>query len=346
MTRGKRDIRVWALPVRPDLLLGQLAAYDQILPQLTSFRLCHAFGNGLDVHVNKLPVELRVAIGDLIIDSRLKKGCLDEPGCHWGLKFRCFEDRCRPRYHTQYGDDAELDWEEEIWDEMTHCEACAAREEDWHWTACDQCQRKHARHLDIDTLRHDKLWEKRHWEDADRWTELVTAITARKRIHYESWFEEGPEGRYNKPIEVLHRYFGLHAEPKNIKEPKWTLEEDPTSDTWIETPNRIWRRSQKSCQTTLCFLTLSQQPAAKKTTQTKGKQAVDDKHAHDQDDIPRRFRHALTVLGLEPYLHPHQALLLNPEHSDSEDAQASKTAPGPEEQWPRLLKILRSGAVL
>jgi len=171
----------------------------------------------------------------------------------------------------------------------------------------------------------------------------VASVIEQKPIEY----GKAQGGAYNKPLEVLRRHFGLHAEFKSIKQPRDFMDRYFQSDTWIETPNRIWRGSQKARQTTLTFLTLPQQPAGKPPAGTKGKQPANTESAKDQHSISRRFRHALRVLQLELYLHPYQAAILNPEASSTKGTELqAETQDGAEEQWPRLLRILKSGAAL
>lgn len=111
----------WAVPLRPDDLCQHLQAYKEALPVLTALRLCHRFGKGKDVHVNRLPVEIEQAIEDIIFDTKLSYS-------PYRAAFEHFESRCAPVDHLTGGyddifEDAYADMHEAL------CEKCQADEE-------------------------------------------------------------------------------------------------------------------------------------------------------------------------------------------------------------------------
>lgn len=58
---------VVGMPVCPESLLEQLHKYEDALPVLRTLQLCHRFGRGPDVHISKLPVEVRLLIEDFLV---------------------------------------------------------------------------------------------------------------------------------------------------------------------------------------------------------------------------------------------------------------------------------------
>ena len=140
------------MSVRPDYLLVNLAAYQHLLPSLTTFRLCHAFGSGPDDHVNKLPVELRVAIEKLYIDVHITYGYVQGLGPRLSEIFCCFEDRCQPSDHAPYFNDRLLDWEDEIGETIDLCNDCAKE----GFPECAECDRKLPYGLNLDMVRNYK----------------------------------------------------------------------------------------------------------------------------------------------------------------------------------------------
>lgn len=112
----------WAVPVRPDILCQNLQAYKTALPVLNALRLCHRFGQGPDVHVTKLPVEIEQAIEDIIFNANLSR-------LPFADAFEHFESRCMPVDHLddEYGE-LYFDVRDEIHEKL--CEKCKAEDED------------------------------------------------------------------------------------------------------------------------------------------------------------------------------------------------------------------------
>lgn len=333
------------LPVRPDLLLGSLAAYDQALPYITAFRICHTFGKGPDVHVTKLPVEMRTAIEKIIIDAQntevMRGGC----GAAWKDHFTCFENRCEPRIHVHWFDDRLLDWYDETWEMVDKCEDCADDGCSWG-EACEECDAEHERcqnlaAQDMTQEENGQDWEGCHLADVSNWEKLVENITGDQTMEYRLQREDtgcrrpGPAGMYNRPLEVLRRHFGLDIEFKTslkTENCKWTRDAEHEWHQDFMTP----------FQTTVCFLTLhgshSPESVSISTATAQETAPQDEGTTSIPDSISRRFHRALKLLRLKPILHPSQTAVVR---SIAINADGSKyyTNLGPASQWewPRLL---------
>lgn len=84
---------IWAMPVNIAQLGAHLQAY--IETNVKTIRLCHRFGRGDDVHIQKLPVELlEMIIEKVQIPARLKAFK------RWNDHFLCFQRRCDPKSHS------------------------------------------------------------------------------------------------------------------------------------------------------------------------------------------------------------------------------------------------------
>lgn len=88
----------WAMPVRPDLLGEALEKYETVIPTLQALQMCHRFGKGPQVHITKLPNEVRLVIEDLIFHR-----ALPHLTGWWKSVFRHVEGRCEPSDHLEDG---------------------------------------------------------------------------------------------------------------------------------------------------------------------------------------------------------------------------------------------------
>lgn len=351
LTRSRR-----ALSVRPDVLLGSLAAYDQALPAITAFRLCHAFGKGPNVHVNKLPVEIRTAIEGIIIDSHYKTSMRTGCGAAWKQDFKCFENRCEPRVHVYWFDDRALDWMDDTWDMVDDkCEECGSEDNDYYTSwgeACDECTAKHeycqsllAMELDPEESRQD--WEADHLSVVARWKKLVESVVADETIVYRTpRDEEGcskflSEGMINRPLEILRKHFGLDAEFGDI-----CRDSDAKSKSWTKHAHHGWHEETTNpYQTTVCFLIQPQSSAAQmaeQQTKARSGTGAQPRDVEADESINRRFHRALRLLRLKPYVHPCQRQALRPPPRAVDDKESGLTeltrVPFKDWQWPRLLR--------
>lgn len=116
----------WAMPVKPDDLIAQLQKYDKALPTIQALRLCHRFGQGSDVHITKLPLEVEGIIEDLVFHgTSLKYGAHENPHD----TFAHFENRCAPFMH--FDEEYNTVFDEvmgRMINEMELCETCVC---DW-----------------------------------------------------------------------------------------------------------------------------------------------------------------------------------------------------------------------
>lgn len=116
------EMRVaWAMPVKPDELVQQLQRYRHVAPAIRALQLCHRFGQGPDVHITKLPLEVEQLIEDLVFHNNCPNyGEAPEFFSH-------FENRCEPVDHLDDGYDDILDDAVDELDEPL-CQACQSEE--------------------------------------------------------------------------------------------------------------------------------------------------------------------------------------------------------------------------
>lgn len=74
--------------------MASLEAYSNYKDGVNTFRLCHRFGHGPDVHVSKLPREHELAIEQFVITE-----ARNVTSDRWLSGFRCVEARCAPVDH-------------------------------------------------------------------------------------------------------------------------------------------------------------------------------------------------------------------------------------------------------
>jgi len=145
------------MPVEPDVLLAKLEAYSKALPVIKALRLCHQSAEG---SLNKLPIELRDKIELLLFKDQVRS--LRYRSCDFQRHYKCFEDRCAPRDHTDTKD--YMTWEEEGWNAtLPKCDDCARLDEYYgHPDACDDCSMAHDRALSRLVISTGAGWEIRH----------------------------------------------------------------------------------------------------------------------------------------------------------------------------------------
>lgn len=309
------------MPVRPDLLLAHLEAYDKALPELRSLRLCHRFGKGSDVHITKLPLEVRLVIeGHIAADERVNVLYWDHWNTGWKSTFEYFEGRCKPQRHAQMWDDRLMDWEDDIWDGVVQpcadCEAAGLR----HYEACDSCQKAFKKELNESVIQQDGFLEA-HEESAQKWSCNLARLEG-GTFEYDSTLEFGSPmphvSAYKSPLKVLKEEFGLEAyfattRKAEGKDSRWTVSEN----------HRFY--DYEGLQTTICFLTLPRKSGPVSSfgaseiecdggyASVTGFQAsrVELPAQSTQERRSRQFHRAMSALGLRPYIHPSQIPLLS-----------------------------------
>ncbi|THX52019.1 hypothetical protein D6D06_07013 [Aureobasidium pullulans] len=88
---------VWGTPVHPVNLLVSIDAFRKATPILHSLRLCNQFGQGTDVHINKLSKELIDFIEEEVLTIHRREEERLELG--WAQRHHCFQGTCRPGEH-------------------------------------------------------------------------------------------------------------------------------------------------------------------------------------------------------------------------------------------------------
>lgn len=106
----------WGMPVKADVLVQQLQKYAQI----RTLRLCHLFGRGPDAHVSKLPVEVRLLIENLVMEST------SEASAEAAIAFYHFENKCEPVDHLTPEAYSDLASDMQRRFKLTICEECQA----------------------------------------------------------------------------------------------------------------------------------------------------------------------------------------------------------------------------
>jgi hypothetical protein len=186
------------VPVRPDLLGPHLKAFEEAVPVLRTLRLCHRFGKGPDVHINKLPAELELLIEQFSLEPRRCKSS-DFQKNDWKYDFRCFESRCSPLFHmsicTPYLDSAlhgfvhcgncpgdDFDYANcEMQCKNTErdpCEECSGLEEPRRW--CLRSCRSRERVVQEDAAAESELWYELHNDSRREWIQKVSDESCQK----------------------------------------------------------------------------------------------------------------------------------------------------------------------
>lgn len=83
-----------AVSVPVDLLGAHLEAYINLLPTISTLRLCNRHGKGDHAIITQLPMELVDAIEGCLVD-----GTREELHQTWSTLFKCWEHRCTPKDH-------------------------------------------------------------------------------------------------------------------------------------------------------------------------------------------------------------------------------------------------------
>ncbi|KAF2497858.1 hypothetical protein BU16DRAFT_559584 [Lophium mytilinum] len=92
---------IWAMPVNIAQLGAHLQAYDET--NVVTIRSCHSFGQGDDVHINKLPLEiLERIIEEVQFSARVT--AFES----WNHHFLCFQKRCCSEDHLRNLDPEEF----------------------------------------------------------------------------------------------------------------------------------------------------------------------------------------------------------------------------------------------
>ena len=176
----------WGVPVRPDLLGEALQAYHEILPTLTTLRLCHRFGTGPNVSVTKLPNEILLAIEEMLFDWRIEHtwDAWEWPLQGWVGEFMHFERKCCPKHHTLDFPSPEQD------------QACNETEKD----CCEECQDEDAFYGDCEVC--SEMVENRVNELLSYNYEYQSQLCLERRQAWEWMIDQKPKGNFEKYDEV------------------------------------------------------------------------------------------------------------------------------------------------
>ncbi|EMF17458.1 uncharacterized protein SEPMUDRAFT_57899 [Sphaerulina musiva SO2202] len=324
----------WATPVRPDELGQRLEHYAGVLPTLKGLRLCHRFGQGQDAHVTRLPVEVELAIEAIIIQDK------QSPSQHgrekWADKFRHYEGRCSPTDHEGFSFSDDLsDWTPcGKCDGIPDVELCELRCQPGALSPCHTCSQK------LDPGNCMKSCDALQFADRDSYAEDFgsSGSCPYQAQMYESWEEAIDQtGAFARYDTILEEQFGLKAffAPSRI-----SIED---VDIWPRHRNHQFHEMDQ-LRTTICYLTVSQTLAPKKTAITS---TVEHAGGYPCDlssvqviklgqpsfaltnTVKKRFQRALDILNLKAYVHPSQGTsLVMPTLSGPNQGESPSVPPG------------------
>ncbi|TKA83210.1 hypothetical protein B0A55_00658 [Friedmanniomyces simplex] len=314
-----------AVPVRSDELGDRMDRFTQTLPQLHALRLCPRFGEGPDVHITKLPVEVVEAIEELVTEAWSSFDAR-----HWQMlggwseQFACFEHRCAPMdhlpdCHSPLSDDAGNEFQPSQKTQLMNVEAM-----DWGW---------------VET--HDEVkdaWMKRN--------------------------DPKKEGAFSEHANALRKHFGLQIVTQNTRiatEDKNSWPEHPDNE-WHEDKERqttlcyLTLPSSDSPAEKTYGLTNMEDECSFARMAVAQAVAV---QLPDPAEIPKiqaRFQRALRVLGLQPWLPPAMGAIANVKRTKTKKRvekaskqvkkeskqvkKPSRSAHDVKSQWPRVLLLV------
>ncbi|KAK3073107.1 hypothetical protein LTR53_005588 [Teratosphaeriaceae sp. CCFEE 6253] len=348
MSKTLRAGLAWATPVKPDKLLAHVDAYAKVLPVLHALRLAHRFGKGPHAHITKLPVEIELAIEDLIITA--ERGAYNYVWHDMRCDFACYESECAPSQH--YEEEMSPLWDAAS-DAVTLCATCTAygvydgacKEKCDEKTAirCAKCQVRLGRddcertcqavyeEAVEETAAESDSFLDTHLRSADRWTALIS------------------RSQSGELVNVLRTHFGLEAYFAH------TYVDRQSATSWPEHRNHKWHGPDER-KTTLCYLTLPKQlgPVGSflptEMEADLGEYAVaaaqaleiDTDALHITSKQCRRFQKALKVLNLGIRQHPSQMHGVTVSSHQRRADVTTKGATEPTGNWPRLLLLVNS----
>ena len=114
---------VWGVPVNIMELGPHLEAYVETKPVIDTLRLCNRFGQGPNVHINKLPHELILMIEEELQEKPRRNAFWD-----WDVDFACFEGRCD--IHDHFDPEEIEEFEQDVMDQMGGYRGHGCGEED------------------------------------------------------------------------------------------------------------------------------------------------------------------------------------------------------------------------
>lgn len=275
----------WAVPVKVEVLGAHLEAYIILQPTINTLRMCHRFGKGDDVAITKLPVELLSEVEEYLVARERRK-----TRKAWNADFRCFRLRCQKRDH------------------FSQCEL-------------DKLGRRlEARLLlDRDPNYSDPEIESEVEEEVEEmlWEHIEDNFDQRHRERCQGWCDRlgtpisSSYGIFSERADLFLQRFGLETWTTHVR--VLAPSENSFSGTWdYNTPLRA--------QTTVAYLKLPHQQQNLASSweedaeedecftmylETGYTMRLTQPEALTEKDISR-FKRALEILGLKPWVHPSQ----------------------------------------
>ncbi|KAI6794798.1 hypothetical protein KC363_g8421 [Hortaea werneckii] len=260
----------WAVPVKVEVLGAHLEAYINLQPIINTLRMCHRFGKGDNVAVTRLPVELLSEVEEYLVARERRK-----TRKAWNADFRCFQLKCQKRDHFS---EPELN-DMAYW----HCENSEDEDE------VDEIMWEHI----------EENFEERHRERCQGWcVRLGTPVSS-------------SSGIFSEQADFFLQRFGLETWTTHVRVS--APSENSFSVSW-DYPSPL------HAQTTVAYLKLPQQH--QKLAGSWQEDADEDEcctlylhtgytmrlaqpEALTEKEISR-FKRAVEILGLKPWVHPSQ----------------------------------------
>lgn len=304
--------------MRIDKLGAHLQAYIQTRPTVNALRLCGRFGTGPQCHVNKLPVELITAIEKFVVEPARVEALKI-----WSSEYKCFEVK-----------------RDIVDDHFTYEEQHEMFHDDTDDKCCGSSQCPFQRDVDIEIAAKHRLVDYAE-EEPSLWTGPHDSKTL-------SWMKKGgmerPTCIFNEHREFVRNHFGIDVWTSNVRLPPLRATLVTQSDEW---------KSNESQNTTLAYMTLPNNVSSREDWLSG---MYDNLHGGLQSGhampvkmgaVPtqasiRRFPRAMSILGLDVFIHPTQkGTVISPapevRSSGITDAVDDSAA-----DWPQLTLLTRN----
>lgn len=297
-----------------------LQAYVETKPVIDALRLCNRFGQGPDVHINKLPQELIAMIEEELQVPR-RATAFDD----WDQDFACFEGRCDLRDHFE---PEEIDmFMEEI---MLDVEALGSRgRRRARACPCGECgdsdsdpeAGEDADSVDSESDATENSLDSDDMELVDKGVySMMMESDSRFEVHWSrrtDWqvrvcqhadTTAPKRGKFSQYDKILESDFGLKAviSHQRIKSKQMKFMKQDFDLGYDDPP-----------KTTICYLTLLNERASDEFTchdlytgedggidsATVMSSLIDPASLIISEKQRQRFGHAMKILGLKPYVH-------------------------------------------
>lgn len=192
----------WAIPVPVEVLGAHFNAYVELLPIITTLRLCHRYGPKANSGITRLSAELVAYIeAYLISDARSRHRAA------WETDFNCFQMLCTPSEHV---DDAELDplYDQAI--QRVYDDNSFVEEDEDEFDTEVWCRVEDMLCDDVD------MWMGEHWKRTRAWEDRVGPKTI-----------EVDRGFFTIHAKLFRQHFGLEVWICHVRLEDWPKDSHP-----------------------------------------------------------------------------------------------------------------------